>query len=292
MEYVLLMLCTVIMSSQSFFKKSYGSKCPHGTYSFTVLIAGAAALFFALVALLEGGFSYEWSVLPFSLSFGVGYAIATVTGVLALNIGSLTITSLLITYSLMIPTLYGLLFLHEQPGVLKYVGIALLVISLYLVNAPSRKQDEEERTGHRFSIKWLLLVLVSMLSNGIITIILTEQQTRFAGAYKNEFMIVSLLVVCACMLPFIIKQDKEHMGEILRKGAVPGVLCGLANGGTNLLVMVVTRTMAKSVFFPAISGGSMIVSYIVSRTVFKERYTLVQNCGILLGIVSLVLLNI
>ena len=64
------------------------------------------------------------------------------------------------------------------------------------------------------------------------------------------------------------------------------------NGLTNMLVMILSGLMAVSVMFPLISAGGIIVTFIISKFVYKENLTRMQFMGFLVGILSIVFLNI
>lgn len=288
MSYLLILLCVITCTVQSPLNKSFQQKYHGGIYTYPSMVSLFAALFFTLSSLFTGGLHYEWGVLPYSLLFGASAALCNVSMVVALAEGSLALTALITSYSLMIPTVYGMIFLHETPGLLAYIGIALLVASLYLTNAKGNKEEEKTRiTG-----KWLVAVILCALANGACSIIQREQQLAFDGGYKNELMIVALLCSVLFTLPFVIVKERRELLSITRQGWGFALLSGTANGATNLLVMTVTATVATSVFFPIISAGGMVLSYILSITLYKERFTKWQTVGIALGVLCLVFLNI
>ncbi len=292
MEYLYLLIGMMLIPGEAVIKKIYGKRCANGSTIFTILMALASATFFTVLGLCQGGLSYEWSVLPYSAAFGIGYAFCVLTGVWALEIGSMAITSLIISYSLMIPTVYGILFRNEGVTLTKIIGLGLLAVSLYLVNAPSKKAGDGAEKRVPFSFKWLLFAFLSFALNGMISIIQAEQQIRFEKAYRSEFMGVALIIGALCLLPLALKRERSDMGTCLRKGWVLGVGCGVMNGLLNLIVMVTALMMPKSIFFPLLSGGSMVISYLISVFLYKEKFTWVQNLGILFGVGSLVILNI
>lgn len=59
----------------------------------------------------------------------------------------------------------------------------------------------------------------------------------------------------------------------------------------NLFVMILTGLMPVSLMYPLISAGGIIVTYIVSKFFYKESLTKAQLIGFILGIGSVVLLN-
>ncbi len=292
MAYFLMVVCVITSTIQSPFKKLYQNKTPKGTFLFTALIQFTAACFFAGACLFGGGFSYEWGLLPYSLLFAFATSTCCITSVTSLRYGSLALTSLFSSYSLMLPTLYGFIRFKNPVFVSQLIGIALLLVSLYLTNMGKKDASEEAKKEKGNFKKWLPLVIIMALTNGMCAITQTEQQHQFGGAYKNEFMVVALLVSFAVLLIVGMLKERGDVKTVVRLGAFPAVLTGAANGVTNLLVMVVTATIAASIFFPVISGGGMVLAYIISVTLFKEKFTTGQKIGILLGVASLVFLNV
>ena len=292
MAYFWMVVCVITCTIQSPFKKIYQGKTNKGTFLFTAMIQLVAACFFAGACLFGGGFSYEWGALPYSLLFALATSTCCITSVTSLRYGPLALTSLFSSYSLMLPTIYGFVRFKNPVFVSQLIGIALLLVSLYLTNMGKKDGGEEAKKEKGNFKKWLPLVIVMAVSNGMCAITQTEQQHRFDGAYKNEFMMIALLASFLVLLCVGLAKERGDAGTVLKLGALPAVLTGAANGATNLLVMVVTATIAASVFFPVISGGGMVLAYIISVTLFKEKFTTGQKVGILLGVASLVFLNL
>ncbi len=74
----------------------------------------------------------------------------------------------------------------------------------------------------------------------------------------------------------------------LRYGAVKGLI----NGIMNYLVMVVSASIPNSVLFPSISAGGIVLTFICSLTIYKEKLSKSQMLGYILGIISVIFLNI
>ena len=299
MAYFLMIVCVVTCTIQSPFKKLYQKKSNKGTFLFVSMITLAAACFFAGACVIQG-FRFEWAALPYSLLFAFALAVCNVTSVLALRYGSLALTSLISSYSLMVPTLYGFVRFNDPVYASQLIGIALLIVSLYLTNmakkqpapAAGESATQEKKEKKNTFVLWLIMAVAMALSNAMCTIVQKEEQVRFEGAYKNEFMLIALLVSFVAMLAIGLVRERRDLKTVVKLGAVPAVLTGAANGATNLLVMVATATIATSIFFPVISGGGMVLAYIISVTFFKEKFTTMQKIGILLGVASLLFLNI
>lgn len=86
--------------------------------------------------------------------------------------------------------------------------------------------------------------------------------------------------------------ERNTIVNALKKGTVLSAACGICNGATNYLVMVIIAAVASSVFFPVLSAGQLILTFIISVTLYREKFIPRQIAGLVCGLVSLILLNI
>lgn len=277
-------LITIILgiSGQNIIKKPYTQKTNgNGVYFYSTLLSLAALAFFVVTS---SELSFSLSFVPYSVAFAVSYAIATLFAVLAIAHGSLSLTSLIISYSLMIPTFYGLLFLKDDMGKGFIVGLVSLIISLFLIN----KKDGD--VG--FSFLWIIYVILAFVGNGMCSVFQKMQQEAFEGAYKNEFMIVALAIVTLVMLVLTLIKERNELKSYAKAGWHLALICGAMNGLVNLFVMILSNRMKVSVMFPLISAGGLVVTYLVSRFFYKEKLTKIQFVGFIFGLMAVVFLNI
>lgn len=146
----ILILCIIVATAlHRICSKNYTLRVQDGAFTFSVLNIGSAILIY----LLSGGFHFGFppSLYLYSLAFSLFYFAAAFFYLMAIGTGSLAITSLLISYATIVPALFGLLFLHEQPSVTLLIGLLILAVSLFLINGAKKCQ------GHRFSVKWAFL---------------------------------------------------------------------------------------------------------------------------------------
>lgn len=281
MDTILIFLVILGMSTQAMTRKAFSLKY-NTPFLFSFIFVGTAMLFFIINA--GKNFIFSWEYLPYAIIFGIGYGSATVFGFFAVREGSMGLTSLITSYSLIVPTVYGILFLKERPSVMLYIGIFLLLISLFLINF--------EKEQKKITLKWVIYVSISFFGNGVCTTAQKVQQINQNNAYKNEFMTVALLFVTLVCLIFTLFYNKKDIKPICTKPTIIlPIICGGANALVNYLVMVLSRLPA-SLLFPFISAGSMILTGIISLTIYKERFTKQQILGILLGVASVIFLNL
>ena len=294
MQYLILVLVVVAMTINSIAQKQYNLKAKRqNIFLFMAVFILVAMMFFVV----SSGFklNFNMAVLPYSIAFATVYSLSLLTGFLAIKYGPLSITMLVIAYSLIIPTFYGMIFLNEKIGALAYVGIAMIMISLLLVNF-LKKSKAGERDGDKpqgVSLKWILILVCAFFVNGLNSVVQKEQQMRFDGAYKNEFMIVGLLLSSVVLFTcaFIGDGRKEFLPKL--KESVPyGFMGGIANGVMNLGVLVLTGAIPNAILFPSISGGGVVLGFLVSVFIYKEKLSPVQVVGFVIGTASVIILNL
>jgi len=281
--YMMLVVIIAGLAWQNISQKIYNEKVGGGACTFATICAFVAALFFGGLSI--GTFSFNSGFILYSILFGVAYSVSFVFMFLAIREGSLALTSLVVSYSLILPTLYGLIFLNEKIRESLIVGLVLLVTSLFFINA-------EKGQTRQVTAKWGVYAFLSFLGNGGCTIIQRLQQIQFSGNYKNEFMMIALLMSAVVLMIFATVFVKESVFSNFRKGGIYGVLCGIANAVVNLLVMILSNRMPISVMFPIVSAGGIVVSFFVSRFLYKETLNKMQYIGFSLGILSIIFLNI
>ena len=282
MNSILFVVTLVCITLNSVFGKAFTVRTGGaGVYTYSVL-AGVGTLLFFLVT--SDGLVFQPGILLYACWFAASYIMASVFALKAVSVGSLSLTSLVTNCALILPTLYGLIFLGEKGSVLLYLGIIVLIAALILVNKPLDTVV--------FNGKWLLFASINFIGNGMCSISQKAQQIAFGGAGKNELMILALIIVIifnGCMA--WIYERKAVSGFVL-SGWKLGLSGGAANGVVNLFVMILVGRLPASLVFPLISGGGIVLTHLISRFAYKERLSVIQNIGFFLGILSVILLNL
>ena len=282
MEYLVLLIIILTQTAGGIFTKLYNIKTGNkSAYIYGGCVALVAAAFFAATS---GGLNFKTEFLGYSAGFGTAYATALISTNLAFRYGPMALTSLVTSLSLMIPTLYGIIFLGEPVGIWLILGLIMLILSLCLINL---KKDDK-----KVSPKWALFAGLAFLGNGMCSTTQKMEQVAFSGAYKSEFMIAALLMVAAVAFIMAFITERSEISYCLKKGAIYTILYGISNGILNLFVMVLGNMMPASIMFPLISAFGIIGSFAVGRFMFGEKLNSMQLAGLLAGIVSIIFFNL
>jgi len=287
MNYFLLFLTALFIVFQKVIQDRYNAKCRSGVFLFSGMIS-----FFAMCFFMAVNRNWVWSselIIP-AISFGLSYAAATVFVVLAIKCGSLAKTTLITSYSLLVPAFAGLIILREPLGLPMIAGMILLVLSLWLTNHRKKAADAPKE---KISLKWLVFVLLGFVGNGMCSTV-----QKLAPHYLGADVNLTLSTIAALGLSTVVLiaassiTRETDLKSTLRVGAPLSLFCGLFNGAVNYLAIYLNQFIPASVMFPVLSAGELILIVPYSLLVRRERFTAKQWAGFAVGVVSVVLLNL
>lgn len=282
MGYLLIFFKTIANISESVLIKKYNAKHSSGEMFFTGVLSVFAMLFFIITD--KNGFNFPTKMLPYAIFFGIIYCISYLFTFVAFSCGSFTLSMLIISYSLIFPILYGIIWLNDTVTPFSYIGFFLLMISLFLV----RTKDEQK---NKISAKWLIAIIITTVGNGLLAIIQKVQQVEFDNSCNNEFMIIAIAISAAVLLTVGIIKDRKDIKEVIRYGVPYAGLAGISNGLNNFLLICVNTLLPLSIVSPLCTGAKIVMSFITGQFMFKEEYNKRQIIGVIIGTISLVFLS-
>lgn len=280
--YFLIILASAVQSACT---KLFNRHCSH-SFVFNSVKSCAALVMFGLFSVF--GFELCLPTALFGGAYGICLCLSMYTGYQALCRGPMALTSMLVSFSVIIPLVWGITAGNEKLSLLQYPALALLLLSVILTNLDKIKINKAERTDYP---SWLLFVGVTFLCNGVCSILQKQHQNLYSEGHSNEFMLCATLL---CSLVFTALMLKKISVKELKKvkGKRYGVLSGLANGLANLLTLVLAGFENAAVLFPIISAGTILASLACGRIVFKEKLKLNHYAALLFGIAAVVLLKL
>ena len=287
MNYFLLFLTALFIIFQKVCQDRYNARRDSGVFLFSGMIS-----FFAMCFFMAVNRNWVWSselIVP-AVAFGLSYAAATVFVVLAIKCGSLAKTTLITSYSLMVPALAGLIVLREPLGVPMLVGMVLLVLSLWLTNYRKKSADAPKE---KITLKWIVFVLLAFVGNGMCSTV-QKLTPHFLGSDINQnlYMIAALGLSSVVLITASFCTGETNLKATLKIGAPLALLDGLFNGAVNYLAIYLNQFIPASVMFPVLSAGEIILIVPYSLLVRREKFTAAQWVGFGVGVVSVVLLNL
>ncbi|MBR3895115.1 MAG: EamA family transporter [Clostridia bacterium] len=282
MVYFVLVLGFILLTSQNIVKKKYQQISTSGVCFFSAIVAFCAMIVFASI---NRNWSFDVRFLLPIIAFAISYACATVGFLVSIRYGSLANSSLVLAYSLLIPTFYGIFFLHEPVSVKLIIGLVLIAVSLWLSNS--------QGAGGKITWKWVVFILIGFFGNGMCSTI--QRQSILTYGEEN----IRLLMACALSISSVlmlissfVMREKEIISVTLKKGWYLAVICGVVNACSNLVFIYLNGRLPASVMFPVLSGGNLITVFLYSLLFLKESFSKKQYVGFFLGVAAVVILNL
>lgn len=190
--------------------------------------------------------------------------------------------------SLVIPTLFGIFWLNDATGALKWIGLVLAVLAIYL--SVHKGKEEEKAIGVG---AWLCPLLIFAGSGCVDSLIKYTQLNYVNAAQEKDFVLITYLV-CAIagvvVLPFQLWKMKKR---IEWKNVVAGIALGTPNYCSMVFFVksLALPGLATSVFFPINNLGIILFSTATGYFLFKEKISKTQLLGIGLAIVAIVMIS-
>lgn len=267
--------------------KKYNEKHSGGGFIFNALISLFAMIFFFITD--KGGLSFSLPLVLYGVISGVFFCMALILTFVAFGCGSFVLSNLFLSYSLLFSVFYGLFVLKEPATVMTYSGLALMMLSVFLVKNKG-KQEKVEKVS--ISLRWVVCITLSVIGSGMFGVMQKLQQVRFEKAYDNEFMIVTYAFSIIALVFAGIITDRKNILYVLRHGGGYVAAAGTSNGAANLLNMVVNTMLPISIAAPTRSGIKIVISFLLSLTLFSEKLSKRQFFGVIIGTAALILLNL
>lgn len=235
----------------------------------------------AIFILCLSGFKLDFSNFSIwlTLIMAVILILYNVLGILILSMGTVAIYSMFMMLGgMLLPSLYGVLFLRETLSVWQIIAYCLLLFFTILPTLQFKKGDSEgdNKKGKILAI-YSLLCAVAFLDNGSLGIVRTiaiDEMKVAEYSFAFSYFMLTALVGGVGTLVFA-KKDKENV--ILLKACVkPKAIFSLLGLGVianlgDILLLFVTGKAPASAIYPMVSGFTIACSAIASIFIFKEK---------------------
>ena len=243
-------------------------------------------LFFLILTVPK--FQMHWPTVGYSVLFSLLLCVSMHCGYRALCVGPMSLTSLIVSFSLIIPSLCGIVAWGEPVTAAKIIGFVLLFAALLFTNSGAllHRGNRED-----FSPRWAVYTGLTLVSNGVSAVVQKIHQTKYAGEYLNEFMLFATLTASILFCVLLVAGHRWQNWKTVR-GKGYGVLAGLTNSGMHYLTLALAGMENASVLYPVISAGTIAASMLCGRFLFKEKQNVPRLIGFVLGITAVILLKI
>ena len=250
---------------------------------------GAFVILATLLTDIRSVFEISSYSFVLALLFAVFLLSKQAAEILALKFGAVSMTELVLSCGFLVPIFYGCFFLGESISPLQIGGLCVLIAALVMIISPKKSE--------RLCIGWLVLAVLSALSSGINAVI---QKIHQASEYDFElmpFLFFSLLfcAVFSFIAAFLTRgRTKPVKSASFSKGYLVFLLVfgGLCVGILNILNLRLAGKLPAVVQFPIYSIGTMILTGLAGKFIYKETIGTRKLIGFIIGCIAITVIAI
>lgn len=292
-DYIFLIIILLLRVPQNFSsKKTSGlvtnsqSYFLYGTYSYT--LAGLIAF---VMLLFDGMSGFSLPAVGISALGAVSLAVSLFCSIEALKSGVMVLAAMAGSAGLLLPCIAGIFMFNEPMKPMQFIGIALLIFSGWLLIGYSKEQ-----TGS-FTPRTLLLLIGSMLSNGSVMLAQKMFSKYLPDTSVSIFSFLTFGLIGIGMfiglVPSLLSQSgRAKIAAVPKHVFLYGTISSIILLAINQLATLAGRNVPSAIMFPINDGGATIITAITAAIFFKEKLTVRSVCGLILGIGSLIVINL
>ena len=280
-SYLMILLADILLSAGSVCSKKYqqwrGVSSKSAYFSIAVSGIQCIVLFFCLN-------NFKLNITPFSLIMAVLMNIFvicyTLLGRFIIKNGTLALYSLfLMTGGMVVPYIWGLLFLNEKFSILRTIGLILIILAVSVSN------KIEKKTNYKF----ILLCFSVFLLNGFVSVVSKVHQieTIYQTVGTNDFILLGAIFrtfIMGIMLLFQLKKHEptfDNSNIKLWKVFLLLALSTTLSNGASFLLLQGAKNVPATVLYPLNTGGTIIFTAFAGRFVYKEKLSKNEIFGII-----------
>lgn len=226
---------------------------------------------------------------PLSILTGFWFILTYVLMVVSSQRSGVTVTSLSSKLSVVIPTLFGILFLKEKLGLMPAIGIVLALVALFLV-VGGREKGKTKAAGSAVAIT--LLPIFIFFGTGIGDVLM--KITEGANISSDMTPMIAFIYFVSFLFSLLLLGYDLVKGKLKWqwKNALGGIVLGLVNFFSTYSIYHAMRVFDNVVLFPIYNIGVVSLTALVGLLFFKEKLTWKNYLGLFLAIIAVLLITV
>ena len=275
-NYLMIIFATILLALNFAVTKEYqqkeGTSLENGLKFNILLGAFSAGIFFVM-----NGFKIELNVFSVVMAsiMAIVIVVYTIIGFKIMSEEKMALyTVFLMSGGMIVPYIWGLLFLNEPFSILRTIGLIVIAAAVFITNADSSKPGAKQ----------IIMCLAVFLLNGCVSVISKEHQINPQAASFVDFLIInSLAKVLFCFITLLfVKNRNAAKSKISLKPVLIIFSSALLSGFSYLLQLIGAKNLEATVLYPIVTGGGIIFTAFAGSIFFKEKITFKIALGIIL----------
>ncbi len=228
-------------------------------------------------------------LLGFSAMSGISTAFFAVTWLLSVRVGAYMLVDIALMCSVLVPVLGSLALFGEEISWVDLIGLSLLVGAVIMMCLYNNKTKAKPTV--RSIVQLILCGIFAGLSDFSQKLYVVTDGTEIAAFnfYTYVFAFLALLILSLCL-----SVRKSERKEPLRLGGVLPyiVIMALCMFAASYFQTLAAQRLMAATLYPLARGGALLLSALMSRICFGEKWTRTSLFGMALAFAGLIVMNI
>ena len=188
--------------------------------------------------------------------------------------------------SVVVPVLFGVILYNESVTILKFAGIIIALVAVYLSSVKEEKTQKEAT---------LLFPILLFIGSGTIDTLLKYIQINYVPETDVSIFSGSLFGIAAIFgfIILIIKNIRKRESFGL-KNILAGVILGVPNYFSIIFLIKALQieNFESSTLFTINNVGIVVVSTLLGLLIFKEKFSFKNKIGVALALLGIIIVAI
>jgi drug/metabolite transporter (DMT)-like permease len=269
-----------------------------------------AAMFALITVSVVGFYGFNFLTVVCALVTALCLTAQMFAGIIALRGCTLVVSQMIGAGSLVIPCIFGALFLNEPMSIWDWVGLSVFLVSIYFLVSQPKSMENQEKVG-KMSLKTVIALAVCLFAEGFTMVFQKIFALRVPNGNESMYSLLmfamnAVILYTIYLVVSIVAKNKAsknvlHIDEkakpktlqpLSKKLLICGVLLSFALFAVNLLVTTLAKTIPSAVLFTASYAISIGITILVSTLIYKEKLTWKNGIGIVLGLFAIIIINV
>lgn len=267
-SYILIIIADILLAIQFALQKQYQRKAGtsiKASLVYTIL----SGVFSAVIFFVLNGFtlSATWFSVGMAILFAVANSIYILAGFEIMKKGNVSIYTLfLMSGGMIVPYIYGVLFLSETLSLIRILGLLLIVGAIVIANLSKAKVDKKQ----------IIFCIIVFFMNGAVSVISKAHQVSFASKIvsSSDFVFLVNAAKAIIFLPVLFFQGEKSQNTMtvpIKSVFLIVFLAAAVSGISYMLQLIGAVNLPATVLYPLVTGGTIILSSLADLLVFKTR---------------------
>ena len=270
-DYLMIILAVALLALGFVMQKIYQKRTDdttEGGVDFSII----SGLFSIVILILTSGFSisFTWYSMINAVLKSTCCLAYTIIGFRIMKESSVSIYMLfLMSGGMLVPSVWGWIFLNEDPKPLHILGLAVILVSIIINNIGKEK----------LSAKLLLMCCAVFVLNGFVSVFskLHQVNTTYEMVSTVEYAmlsaIASLFMSLVLKVWLALKKSKADVKK-LKISLLPIIIVlaySILGTVSSILQLEGAKNLPASMLYPMITGGSVALTGVFALIFFKEK---------------------